>query len=124
MNNSAEQLAIAIMAMARRLFEMGGTIGHDEHGFRNMGDQLAGWASDVRQLGVNHFADMATLEGQKAHLRNGLRKAESDFETVLDHNRKLVSLIKNIRNIVAEHENGDDDDRTRAFVKISEVLDD
>lgn len=54
---SAEQLAIAMTAMARRLFEMGGTIGEDEHGFRNMGDQLAGWAGDVRELGVRQFTE-------------------------------------------------------------------
>lgn len=42
-----EQLAIALMTMANRLFDMAGNF-QDEHGFRNMGDQLAGWAQDLR----------------------------------------------------------------------------
>jgi hypothetical protein len=47
---SAEEVATAMEKMAERLFQMGGTIGQDEHGFRAMGDQLAGWADDVRDI--------------------------------------------------------------------------
>lgn len=50
--SSAEQLSIALMAEARRMYQRAGTIGHDEHGFRAEGDRFAEWASHVRKLGV------------------------------------------------------------------------
>lgn len=76
---SAEQLAISLTAMANRLFDMGGTIGHDEHGFRNMGDQLAGWAEDVRQLGVQQLA-----------YRDNYKQQWEAIEAKLDQVRELV----------------------------------
>lgn len=92
---SAEQMAIGLMAMARRMHEMGGTIGEDEHGFRAMGDKLAHWAADARQLGVRYFGDisieqqsrdmalknMAAVQGKLGQVREAvtmLEKARSD----------------------------------------------
>lgn len=41
------QLSRDMLAQANRLYEMAGSVGADEHGFRAMADQLAGWAQDL-----------------------------------------------------------------------------
>lgn len=108
MAKSAEQLAIALMAQARRMYQMGGSIGPDEHGFRAMGDRLAGWASDIRQLGVDRLTERNALD----YARGLAVIARNRAETKLDR----------VRSVVADYEDGDDDAKARAFFKIAEVF--
>lgn len=56
---SAEQLAIAMMAEARKLY--GFTRTPDAPGWTDVADRLAQWATEVRQLGVQHFSVMADM---------------------------------------------------------------
>lgn len=117
-DTSAEQLAIAMQAMARRLFQMGGTIGEDEHGFRNMGDQLAGWASDVRQLGVAHHVRVAELDGRAR--RDGDR-AHAYFQSMKEANAKLDAVQRILLRIT---NTSDPKFWVEALEEISEVVDD
>jgi hypothetical protein len=71
---SAEQLAIVLMAEARRMYQRGGTIGPDEHGFRADGDRLAQWASTARELGVRMFKARTAAREMEIKAEEALRK--------------------------------------------------
>lgn len=80
---SAEQLAIALMAEARKLMDADHVLGGTE--LAVLGDRLARWASEVRQLGVAFFTENSSLraalveaENQVMQLGNEL----SDCQTV------------------------------------------
>lgn len=94
---SAEQLSIALMAVANRLHHMGGTIGADEHGFRAMGDQLAECASYARQLGVAHQAEKAELLGEVAKYKGSYeteRLLSSAYEAKLAAVREAITKLE------------------------------
>lgn len=80
---SAEQLAIAMMAEARRLQKDVGL------GRMAMAEQLAVWASDVRQLGVAHHVRVAELDGRAR--RDGDR-AHAYFQSMKEANAKLDAV--------------------------------
>lgn len=58
---SAEQMAIALMAEARKLFSIAEkrstSVGHDVDAYR-LAERLAHWATEARQLGVRYFGDV------------------------------------------------------------------
>lgn len=68
MTTSAEQIAIALMAEARRLYGVAENVDRDRydrnHGERELADRLAEWASQVRQLGVDRFEALAAAEAR------------------------------------------------------------
>jgi hypothetical protein len=68
---SAEQLAIALMAEARKL--RGFTQTPDAPGWTDVAERLAQWANDVRLLGVQY---MQALEGLNGQLADALAKLE------------------------------------------------
>lgn len=66
---TAEQLAVALMAEARRLWNAyPGQV-------NPLADRLAQWASDVRQLGVQHFVRVSNLESGYDTTAGALRAA-------------------------------------------------
>ena len=91
---SAEQMAIGLMAEARRLHEMGGTIGPDEHGFRAMGDRLAHWATDARQLGVRYFGDVSIEQQSRDMALKNMRAAHEKLGRVAERLREAEAAAK------------------------------
>lgn len=71
MNTQHEQLAIALMAEARKLYKDGTSDAVE------LADRLAGWATDVRALGVRHGRAIELLEAERVKLAC-IRKAVLD----------------------------------------------
>jgi hypothetical protein len=84
---TAERLSIALMAQARRMYEMGGTIGEDEHGFRAMGDKLAQLSTEARRLGVRYFGDLS-LEQQSRDMA---------VRDMVEARKKVSSIVEALR---------------------------
>lgn len=104
-DSSPKQLSIMMMAMANRLFQMGGTIGADEHGFRNMGDQLAGWAEDVRRVGVGWAQDRQRLAQLAISMMAEARQLNTSLLGVLGQTAladRLAGLARSTQEAIRE----------------------
>lgn len=86
MTTSAEKIAIALMAEARRLYGVAENVDRDRydrnHGERELADRLAEWASQVRQLGVDHFNALSNAEAQKSRVEGKLAELRQMIQRV------------------------------------------
>lgn len=83
---SAEQLAIALMAQARKLYEFPGSGSGKStpKPFIDLADRLAGWASDVRKLGVDHHQSRSSWADQMSSMDQELRRARAKFSEAME----------------------------------------
>jgi hypothetical protein len=79
------------------MYQRAGTIGVDEHGFRAEGDRLAEWASQTRQIGVDHYNERLNLVAEKAQLRKAWQNSQEGHEITAAALRAAMSMIEQIR---------------------------
>lgn len=77
MTTSAEQLAIALMAEARRLYNGGDLVTHLE-----LADRLSEWATAARKIGVQHFTETSRLNRMLGEARNEVNALEGKFDDI------------------------------------------
>jgi len=95
---SAEQLAIALMSDARRLFnQQPHALPSDE--LAVLADRLSGWSTDIRQLGVDWFTTLGTQRMQISDLkteRNTAREKLAEIRAIAEREefKNRVGVLK------------------------------
>ena len=97
---SAEQLAIALMSEARSHYGAAGN-GNEEQQRRKreLADRLAGWSTDIRQLGVDWFTTLGTQRMQISDLkteRNTAREKLAEIRAIAEREefKNRVGVLK------------------------------